>query len=109
MVVPLLETSCSYGNVLRNNTFISNKFCGIHLYWLSSTEFYNNSMTNCGLFLEVYSYYYYEEEYEESMDIWAFGTDNTVNNKPFYYWYYITNRSIPAGAGQIILYGCKNI
>ena len=36
-------------------------------------------------------------------------SDNTVNNKPLYYWKFINGGIIPSGAGQVILVNCSNI
>ncbi|WP_455392606.1 NosD domain-containing protein [[Eubacterium] cellulosolvens] len=95
-------------NITLNNNICNNNKYGIWLYYSTTFKLYNNKMTNCGLGIETY-YGYYEESYLSAPPGDIIGTDNTVNNKPIYFWVDEHDKTVPPGAGQVILVLCINI
>ena len=103
-----IESYYSDNITLNQNTCNNNHDYGIFLYYSTNFKLYNNKMSLCGLGIETYYDYYGESQLSTpSGDI--IGTDNTVNNKPIYFWVDEHDKIIPADAGQIILVSCYNI
>jgi parallel beta-helix repeat protein len=86
-------------NIVNNNTCKSNKEQGIYLLAARYITVNNNSLFSCGLTIHISSKYMDSHRIE----------NNTVNNKPLYYWTNVYGGKVPTGAGQIILINCQNI
>ena len=89
----------SNNNYITNN-LINNNILAINLSNSSNNYINNNSMIKNSI--RIHGPY---------LDNWNSHTiiDNTLNNKPIYYWKNKTNDIIPTGASQIILANCTNI
>ncbi|MFX1300161.1 MAG: NosD domain-containing protein [Promethearchaeota archaeon] len=105
----VVENTCtnnSYGISLQSwNTPISNNLCidngiGIYIYGYRDIIITNNTMINCGLFIE-----YQGRELIEPVDI----SDNTVNGYPLVFLKNQANKQVRLRAGQIILFNCREI
>ncbi|MBD3339121.1 MAG: hypothetical protein GF353_08425 [Candidatus Lokiarchaeota archaeon] len=86
-------------NTLENNDY------GIEIAYSESVNVSENSMSKCGLGINFNSYNPLETIASLKID-----TSNTVNNKPLYYYYNLTNLNSDEfdNAGQVILAGCNN-
>jgi parallel beta-helix repeat protein len=89
------------GNLVLDNIIKSGKMIGIDIDGTKSIILKNNSMTECGIFIEGTGL-----DYWNTHDI---DTLNTVNGKPVYYWKNQTGGTIPSGAGQVILANSNNV
>jgi parallel beta-helix repeat protein len=86
-------------NIVINNKFFNNRI-GIELSNYYATTIKNNQFISCGFnFQNCYYTNYYH----------IISNTNTVNGKPVYYWNDVSNKTVPSGAGQIILFNCSNI
>jgi len=96
-----IHLSSSSNNTLTNNT-ASNNYYGISLSSSSNNTLTNNTMSgnnyNFGIYATSLS------DYTHSID-----TNNTVDEKPIYYWINRQNAQIPDGAGFVGVVNSTNI
>jgi parallel beta-helix repeat protein len=91
----------SDSNIVNDNWLISNFYAGITLIWSESCTVQNNKMVGCNLRLDGY--------YLAHFNTHTIPKNNTVDNKPVYYWKNVDSGKIPAEAGQVILANCGNV
>ncbi len=86
-------------NSIRDNIISNNAYYGIWLYNSKENIIKNNTFLNNGLVIREGDYAYFVQSIE----------NNTVNEKPLYYYLNARGISIPKDAGEIILVNCSNI
>lgn len=101
------------GNTITNNTYgvvfydfssgneVSDNYISDNTYGVaagSNTVFRNNQFRNNGGAIT-----------ESSNSVNDIDTSNTVNGKPIYYWVGQHNRTVPSGAGWVVLRNCSGI
>ena len=89
----------SYGsseNLFFNNTFKSNRGCGLYLAACYRENIINNKFIRDGLGISGDNF----DNYIHNI------TGNVVNGKPLYYFTNKNNKNVPKNAGQIILVKC---
>jgi parallel beta-helix repeat protein len=91
----------SNSSVIQNNSINQTKDQGIYIYISENITVYNNSMISSGIYVLGHRLSYWNSH--------TISTNNTVNNKPVYYWKDQNGGTIPAGAGQVILANCTNV
>ncbi len=82
------------------NNLSNNLRGGIAVFFSSTSIILNNSFHNDGLYL-------FGWDIETSVQSHVSG--NIINGKPLLFWQNISNRTVPANAGQIILVNCSGI
>ncbi|UCG89908.1 MAG: right-handed parallel beta-helix repeat-containing protein [Candidatus Heimdallarchaeota archaeon] len=85
---------------IHDNHITDNTAAGIYLWLSSDNKIRANELHNNGLFmigLEV------DDCFQDEV------TDNTVNDKPLVYWQSEEGKTVPSGAGQIVLVDCDEI
>jgi parallel beta-helix repeat protein len=102
-----IESYYSDNITLSDNICNNNKY-GIWLYYSTNFKLYKNKMTRCGVGIRTYNDYYGMSQRSISSG-YIIGKDNTVNNKPIYFWVDEHDKTVPSGAGQVILVSCYNI
>jgi len=85
--------------IIRGNIISNNVYYGIWLYSSRNDVIVNNRFYNDGLVLREGSIQYFIHEIE----------NNTVNDKPLYYFLNEKNLSIPNDAGQVIIVNCTDV
>ncbi|UCG69952.1 MAG: right-handed parallel beta-helix repeat-containing protein, partial [Thermoplasmata archaeon] len=96
-----IQVHWSWGNILTGNTVSSSKKAGIYLSSCWENTLTNNTLIDDGIYM-----------WSNSLKDWNthnIDTSNIVNGKPVYYWKNQTLRTIPNGAGQVILANCTNV
>jgi parallel beta-helix repeat protein len=89
-------------NTLANNTISSSQYgYGIYLQQSMRNSLTGNKMQGDGIVIDGPNLLFWEYQ---SID-----TSNTVNGGPVYFWKNYTGGSVPAGAGQVILYKCRDV
>jgi parallel beta-helix repeat protein len=115
----------SSANILvKDNNISSNNYYGIYLDDSTFNTFSGNNISNNnngGLYVRnspnqnitnntfIYNGIAISGNSLEHWNTHSIDTTNTVNVKPVYYWKNQTAKTIPPGAGQIILANCTNI
>jgi len=89
----------SKGCTVRDNSFFSNQLHGIEIYRTQECTFSGNTMVGNGIYLRSGDL--------EDLNTHDIDTTNTVNGKPLYYYKNQTGKTVPAGAGQVILVNCE--
>ena len=87
---------CSF----QMNILSDNLRAGIFVFHSSASTILNNSFHNDGLFLFGWNL-------ETSIQSHVSG--NVINGKPLLFWQNVTNQTVPANTGQIILVNCSGI
>ena len=88
-------------NIITNNIVSRNKKYGLLLLESIENSISGNRMIDNGICMRGASIIQYDSH---SIDM-----TNTVNSKPAYYWKNMNGKTVPSGAGQIILVNCTNI
>ncbi|MFX1506079.1 MAG: right-handed parallel beta-helix repeat-containing protein [Promethearchaeota archaeon] len=89
----------SYTN-LTNNLVINNSDQGIHIADSGNNIVKNNTLVNNSFLITGWKYEHY---------IQAEIVNNTINSKQIVYWLYVNGKTVPFGAGLVILVGCDSI
>ena len=89
----------SNDNTISNNT-ISDNYCGINLYSSSSNTITNNIFENDGILIMGWKLSHYNTHVVE---------DNTINEKPIYYYKNTNGITVPEDAGEVILANCTDM
>jgi len=87
----------SYNNI--SNNIISNNMNGIVCESSSYNTLINNSLINDGISINGY----YSSNYIHTI------YNNTVNGKPYYYFYNKNNFTVHSDAGSVFLFRCSNV
>jgi parallel beta-helix repeat protein len=90
--------SGSNDSISHNNCSTNHE--GIRLSDSDNSRLTGNTMSENGIVISGDSPGGYTCEIDET---------NTVNGKPVYYWKYVSGKSIPDGAGQVILVSCEGV
>jgi len=90
------------------NNIITNNRIGVFIKNSKNLEIENNSFINDCIVIAPYdqeAFYtpFIEEYYKHTI------VNNTINGKPLYYHYRISDTIIPSDGGQVILVSCQNI
>ncbi|MBW9222415.1 right-handed parallel beta-helix repeat-containing protein, partial [Methanothermococcus sp. SCGC AD-155-C09] len=113
--------SSSSNNSIIGNNISNNKYDGIHLYKSSNNSITNNNISDNRRGIELrYSKNNIIKDntfINDGVFIWGYLPEhwihtienNTVNNKPLYYFKNETRETIPGNAGQIILANCSEM
>lgn len=89
----------SNDNTISNNT-ISDNYCGINLYSSSSNTITNNIFENDGILIMGWKLSHYNTHVIE---------DNTINEKPIYYYKNTNGITVREDAGEVILANCTDM
>ncbi len=92
----------SHYNIFENNTITAMNSSDIRIYGSSHSVFKGNKMNGGGI--RIIGNY--------SIDFWNthwIDTSNSVKGRPVYYFTNDTGKTVPAGAGQIIISNCKDM
>jgi parallel beta-helix repeat protein len=96
-----IRVEASTENNLSGNTVTGN-WGGLWLISASNNKFKDNSMTNnvrnFGISSDQLSAYLNDAD-----------TSNTADGRPIYYWVDVSYRTVPSGAGCVVLVNCRNI
>ncbi len=90
----------SFNYTVKDNS-INGSFWGIRLSRSNHMFLFDNNMTNSGIFVSGNLLKHWNTH--------TISAENTVNNKPVYYWKNVDGGTIPSGAGEIILGNCTNV
>ena len=90
----------SSDNTIKNNICSSNSWCGIALVFSNHTNLTNNTLWDSGIDIDSWS----PEEWTTHVI-----ENNTVNEKPVYYYKNQNGGTVPSDAGQVILANCTNM
>ena len=95
-----ISLSNSHQSNISNNILYDNNY-GIYLTSSSNANIYGNKMTSCGIYIEGSLQQY---------STLSITKNNTVNEKPVYYYYAKENLRFNnfSNAGQVILINCNN-
>jgi len=87
-------------NSITGNNISNNDYCGIELGYSSNNAITSNMMTNDGVFI-----------YGDELSHWNTHKieNNTVNEKPLYYFKDTIGCKVPEDAGQVILANCTGM
>ncbi len=89
--------------LIRDNTCSNSTGDGIYLSWSEGCTVENNTLYKTGVDIV-------DGRYLENWVTNDFGTNNTVNGKPLYFYQNVTTGfTVPAGAGQVILINCTDM
>jgi len=92
----------SSGNTLTDNTANSNSQYGIYLHYSGNNNLTSNTMSGNRYNFGVYGYSL--SDYTQNID-----TNNTVDEKPIYYWVSQQDKQIPNDAGFVGVVNSANI
>jgi parallel beta-helix repeat protein len=92
-----IEFNGGSGNTISDNLIVNNQAFGVQLSYSSGTILRNNHLENNTLNIAGITG---NEDIDDS---------NTVQGKPVYYWRHTANKTVPANAGLVVLYSCRNI